>query len=242
MQAKPIIGIFGQIQRPNNPDSPGHPRLDINADYPWAIAASGGIPLVLCPYEDLAVLERQVSLCDGLFFTGGNDVDPALYGEDPEQDFGSVDHLRDCFEQKGFHLAMEHKIPSFGVCRGMQMMNVTFKGSLYQHLSKDITKQKHVQDSRPNEATHSINLEADSYLAQVTGQTQIKVNSFHHQAIKKVAPDFKVLAKANDGIVEAIQYQGDFFMAGVQWHPELMYTSCEEARKILTYFVEQCRR
>ena len=203
---------------------PGITRTFVNTAYINAIALAGGIPLLLPPVTDPALIREQVSAVNGLILSGGPDIDPLLYKEEPLKKLGNVSHARDQYELLVIQTADKLKKPMLGICRGIQIMNTFYGGTLYQDLSYiNGCNIKHMQTANRFDALwHSINIEPASFLAQILGQKELIVNSYHHQAVKTVAPGFTVTAHAKDNVVEAIERQGTHFVLGVQWHPELL--------------------
>lgn len=240
---KPIIGVFGQIEFPKNYIQPGYRRLSFNEDYPRVIHEAGGTPIVITPFEDHSGLKDLVAICDGLFFIGGDDLHPHLYGEEPINQLHLIDANRDAFEYEGLKLAEEMGLPCFGVCRGMQLMNVYFGGKLYQDIySQANISNQHNQESHIGLGSHTVIVETGSFLDKAMGQKEIVTNTHHHQAVKDLAPGFKISGKSKDGVIEAIERVEGAFMAGVQWHPEMMvnYRNPEQL-EIFKYFVSQCK-
>ena len=180
---------------------------------------------------------------DGVLFAGGEDVDPAFYGEEKKHDSVQVDRRRDEFELELLERALERRLPIFGICRGTQMINVKFGGTLYQDLESDATPQfKHKQDGRRSDTTHQVTLtDPDSRLA-VVFQGSCRVNSLHHQAIKRLGRGLKVTAHSEDGLVEALETADDYpFLMAVQWHPEELVDQHQEQRALFEQFVKKCR-
>ena len=153
---------------------------------------------------------------------------------------GEVFPKRDVFDMELYKTAIKLKKPIFGICRGYQIINVINGGTLYQDLSyADFVKIKHDQVDNPTQATHFVELEEGTFLKNILGK-EYKVNSFHHQIIKDVAPEFKVVAKSSDGVVESIEkITEDSFIIGVQWHPEMLSLNCEKSQEIFNSFVRK---
>ena len=188
-----------------------------------ALTGSGAAYLVLNWTEDPAVISGYVSDCDGFLFTGGNDVDPALYGETQIPECEEPRKDRDRFEMLLLQSAVSSGKPILGICRGFQMMNVFFGGSLWQ----DIPSQ--VPDSCQHPITefdqlpmrrHSVHIVPDTFLARILGPEDLSVNSAHHQGIKRLADGLTACGSADDGIIEAFEKQDLPFCLAVQWHPE----------------------
>ncbi len=180
---------------------------------------------------------------DGILLGGGEDVDPALYEEEMKYDSVKVNRKRDDFEFKLLDRARESQLPVFGICRGTQLINVKFGGTLYQDLEKDAEVDiDHKQTGGRADATHTVTLtEPESLLAE-SFQGHCSVNSFHHQAIKRVGRGLKVTAYSEDGLVEAVEAADDYpYLVAVQWHPEEIADQPEQ-KKMLQQFVKRCRK
>jgi len=179
---------------------------------------------------------------DGILFAGGGDVDPSFYGEQTKHESVHTDRARDEFELALLDEVLAARLPILGICRGIQMINVKFGGTLYQDLKGDTTiEQEHKQQGDRANPTHSVTLtDPESRLAGAF-QGSCRVNSLHHQAIKRLGHGLKVTAHSEDGLVEAVEAADDYpFLLAVQWHPEEM-ASVPEQRTILQQFLAQCR-
>lgn len=229
MMSKPIIGISGSVIIDDGGIFPGYRRSYVNEDYVDSVVQNGGVPYIIPFTEDNEVIREQLNHVQGLILSGGHDVDPRFYGEEPLQKIGATWPERDHFDMLLLKLAEENGIPVLGICRGAQIINVAHGGTLYQDLSyrKELTL-KHMQGHTPALPTHSMEVEADSKLAEILGKTEFRVNSFHHQLIKDVAPDLKAVATAPDGVVEGIENKKGNVIA-VQWHPEMLHRNSDVA-------------
>ncbi len=179
---------------------------------------------------------------DGILFAGGEDVDPDFYGEHLKYSNVRVNRARDEFEFAMLSRALERRLPIFGICRGTQLINVRYGGTLYQDLGSDTELEiEHKQAGSRSEATHSVMLtDPESRLAEVF-QGSCRVNSLHHQAIRRLGRGLKVIARSEDGLPEALETAGDYpFLLAVQWHPEEMADRPEQ-RKIFEQFLAKCR-
>lgn len=226
---KPIIGISGSEIIDDGGMFPGYRRSYVNEDYVDSVIQNGGIPYIIPFNEDDDVIKEQLENVQGLILSGGHDVDPHLYGEEPEQKIGKTWPARDHFDMRLLKLAEEKGIPVLGICRGAQIINVAHGGSLYQDLSyREKHTLKHSQNHTPSLPTHGMKVDEDSHLAKILGKTEFLVNSFHHQLLKEIAPDLKAVAQAPDGVNEAIENQAGTVI-GVQWHPEMLHRNKEVA-------------
>lgn len=185
---------------------------------------------------------RRAEEFDGILFTGGEDVDPALYGEAKKYSSVHVDRARDEFELALLGRALDRRLPILGICRGTQMINVRFGGTLYQDLKSDAGLElEHKQAGSRSEPTHIVTLTDPESRLATTFQGSCRVNSLHHQAIKRLGRGLKVTAHSEDGVVEAVEAADDYpFLVAVQWHPEEMVGQAEQ-RAIFEQFLAQCR-
>jgi putative glutamine amidotransferase len=191
-----------------------------NEEYVRSVQRAGG-RVLLVPPGDVEAARELLRYADGLLLTGGPDVDPARYGQPNTKSLG-VDPARDEVDFDLLRAAIDARTLVFGICRGQQVINVALGGSLYQDVPSehpsDVTHRTPSNLGRIHLA-HTIQVEPGSRLAQVTGQTQLQVNSFHHQAVKGVAPGLKVTATSPDGLVEGLETD-DGAIVAVQCHPE----------------------
>ena len=191
---------------------------------------------------DVGELEQTIELCDGLLFTGGHDVNPALYGAAPHPTT-VWNTARDCLEQALFALAYERDLPMFGICRGIQLFNVLMGGTLYQDLpSERESMTEHHMTPPYDRVCHHVTLTEDAPLAQLLGGTSLGINSYHHQAVKQLADDLWEMARSEDGLVEAVYAPSRRFLWAVQWHPEFSYRTDWAARAVMRAFAEACRK
>ncbi|MDO4903814.1 MAG: gamma-glutamyl-gamma-aminobutyrate hydrolase family protein [Limosilactobacillus sp.] len=236
---KPIIGISGSEMIDQSGPFPGYRRSYVNEDYVDSVVQNGGVPFIIPFIEDDDVIRMQMDHVDALILSGGHDVDPSLYHEEPEQALGQIWPARDHFDGRLLAIAEEKHIPVLGICRGFQLINVLHGGSLYQDLSSRTDKTlKHSQGHTTSLPTHTVNLQAGSHLAKILGQDEIRVNSFHHQLVHEVAPDLNAVAIASDGVVEGLE-SADGSVIGVQWHPEMLHRSTEIQNKIFANLIER---
>lgn len=194
----------------------------VSGPYIQAVLKAGGAPVIIPAITDGAVLRELVAALDGLVLTGGADLNPLWYGEEPVEALQTVDPVRDLYELKLLKLAVDRNMPIVGICRGEQLINVAFGGTLYQDIPSQRPAHaiKHVQDLPAVSASHHLSVVPGSQLAAIAGTQPLAVNSLHHQAVKTVAPGFRAVAFASDSVIEAIEAWPDRPILGVQWHPE----------------------
>ncbi|HZK28737.1 MAG TPA: gamma-glutamyl-gamma-aminobutyrate hydrolase family protein, partial [Clostridia bacterium] len=206
------------------------------------VLRAGAAPILIPVTQDRMAVKSILDLCDGLILTGGEDVSPLLYGEDPVKKIGTLSRLRDDYDLLLFNLALERKIPVFGICRGMQLINVALGGSLHQH-TDDLPQFtiRHVQQASRHEVTHRVTVVPSSRLHPVLGDS-VAVNSWHHQAIKDLALGLTAVASSSDGLIEAVESINESLppIIGVQWHPEELSQAIPEMADLFFLFVEIC--
>ncbi|BEO89236.1 gamma-glutamyl-gamma-aminobutyrate hydrolase family protein [Fusobacterium nucleatum] len=242
MERRPIIGISSSVIVDEAGSFAGYKRAYVNKDYVDAVVRAGGVPLIIPFSTDKEVIISQAQLIDGLILSGGHDINPYNYGQEPSQKIGEIFPERDTYEMILLEESKKRNIPILGICRGFQLINVAAGGTLYQDLSLipgNILK--HNQVSNPTLKTHKVEIKENSFISSIFGK-ETMVNSFHHQVIDKVANDFIVVAKASDGVVEAIEHKTYKFLVAVQWHPEMLAVNCEKARELFSKFVEEAKK
>lgn len=217
-QSKPIIGINTDVS-----GSTESARLSLGSSYVDAVTSAGGIPILLPQVYDDEARRLQVQMCDGFVFTGGRDIDPAKYGEDPHP---SLNPLHPRREENDFELVKEvlrQKKPFLAVCLGSQTVNVALGGSLMQDIpTQTSTTIAHRQSNARHLPVHEISITTNSRVADLVGTTTLAVNSFHHQSCARPGKGITFTAHAPDGVVEAYELENYPFGIGVQWHPEGM--------------------
>ncbi len=238
---KPIIGVvpLWDDDRASIWMIPGYMDL---------IRESGGVPIILPLTIDSTDLMQVCQMCDGFLLTGGHDVDPAIYGEIACDRCGVANRERDLLEHEIFNYAMQYDIPLLGVCRGIQFINAICGGTLYQdlpteHLSVgDSGYINHQMDAPYDRPWHRVNIISETPLSTMVKRESLMVNSYHHQAIKSLAPSLCAMALSDDGLVEAIYHPNKRFIQAVQWHPELNYQCEDSSRLLMRIFCEECQK
>jgi putative glutamine amidotransferase len=233
---KPLIGVV--------------PLWDAEKDSLWmlpgymdGIEQAGGLPVMLPLSTNKPLLEQICRTVDGLLFTGGQDVSPAIYGEEKTPYCAEICTRRDQMETILFSLAItELDKPAFGICRGIQFFNALLGGTLYQDLDahyKGVSPLPHHQKKPYDQSSHSVTIKSDSPLGALLGAGTIAVNSCHHQGVKDLSPKLVCMAEAEDGLVEAAYMPDRKFTWAVQWHPEYSLHD-QYSQKLFTSFVNAC--
>lgn len=241
--ARPLIGITAMH---SGASADGRELQAVRPTYLRAIEAAGGIPLIIYLTDDLSAVCALYDLCAGILLPGGDDVDPAYYGEAPHPQLGPVDPQRDAVEIALARWAAADGKPLLGICRGLQVINVALGGSLYQDIPAQFeTTIDHRANTRTRawtELAHPLTITAGSRLATVLAAEQIGCNTMHHQAIKTLAPGLRPVAYAPDGIIEAFETTGDHYLLAVQCHPEHLWDSSEPRwQALFADFIAACR-
>lgn len=237
-EMKPLIGVT-----PSFDDRSGSYKVSRNNLQ--AIEAAGGIPLVMPYLTEKEMIDEVVAKIDGLYLTGGHDIDPIYLDEEPHPKLGVFQPERDAFELTVTEKMLEKNKPVFGVCKGSQILNVATGGGLYQDIASQIEGElvQHMQKAESHFPAHGVEIVEGTFLHRLIGQNKIRVNSFHHQAIRHTGNNFKVSAKAQDGVIEAIESTVHSFALGVQWHPEIMAVkgNDEVSKNIFRSFIAACQ-
>jgi putative glutamine amidotransferase len=225
---RPLIGLVSSRSGDNK---------TIHQRYMNAVWHVGGLPVVLPYTTDAQTLSEYAEIFDGFLFSGGVDVNPAKYGETVESDLVEIDEIRDEFEEALFKAIYPTGKPILGICRGIQSINVWLGGTLHQHLDG------HRQDVGADQRTHDVIIYEGSMFHKLCGKTSVRVNTFHHQAIKTPAPCLTVDAVSPDGIIEAAHEEGHPFLFAIQSHPEFYYSKEDDDHSlaIFTAFINACK-
>ena len=232
---RPIIGILAEID--------GERNTKVQYTYVSAIEKAGGLPLLLPYVTDFESFGRFAKICDGFFFTGGADIEPRRYGEETKTYCGPVSYFRDEVEFKAFNEIIKTDKPILAVCRGAQLVNVALGGTLYQDIpSETDTPILHRQTADKDKPSHRVNILNDTPLFSLIGKEEMLANSFHHQAIKKLGEGLKVMATADDGIIEAVYHTEKSYLMAYQWHPERLCNNDLCNYLIFLDFIKACSK
>lgn len=219
MTDRPRVAIVAYHLRPGRVTGWVVGGYAVPEGYVDAVRRAGGLATLVLPGDERSPGEL-LDGSDALLLVGGGDVDPARYGRDPHAEIYGLEPDRDGFEIDLLHEADRRALPTLCICRGMQVMNVAFGGTLVQHLPEDPRFQPHGSPSGVDELLHDVALEPGSRVALATGTDRLSCASHHHQGVERLGRGLVATAWSADGLVEAIEREGDGWMLGVQWHPE----------------------
>lgn len=247
---KPIIGICtnhsfdDSIGTMTNLGFRGQDWQVIAGDYIKAVELAGGCPVIIPIVDKVDTIWEFVKRLDGIIFTGGSDINPYHYGENPMDGLSTVNPFRDYHEiELCKKVLYETEIPILGICRGCQLINITAGGTLYQDLKTQwLDGFNHNLANFPKYyPSHEVVIEEESKLRDIFGKSTLGVNSFNHQAIKDLGKDLIPTMKSEDGLIEGIEMEGHRFVVAVQWHPEMMVEKDESYLDYFRYFIEICK-
>jgi putative glutamine amidotransferase len=222
----PLIGVTANLREDSKSNEQRPLGCFVRADFDYVdgVVGAGGIPMVLAPVVETA--EEVAGRIDGLLLCGGSDLDPSYYGEEPVPELGITVPERDAFEMALVGHALERGVPVFGICRGLQVLNVALGGTLYQDLPSQLHPDliAHRQQVPKWQWSHEVEVDGDSKVAGIMETDDLRVNSYHHQAIKDLAGGLTAVAHSSDGVIEAAESPdlSERWLVGVQWHAEAM--------------------
>ena len=233
--SKPLIGVMPLWDE-------GKKSIWMLPGYLEGIREAGGTPVIFPLTEDREELEQLCSLCNGFLITGGQDVDPAIYRETPIPQMGEICTVLDQMERQVLEYVIKEDKAVLGICRGIQYLNAMLGGSLYQDLNiQHPSKTEHHMEPPYDRVIHQVQITEGTPLHRLLQLTELGVNSYHHQAVKTIAPSLTVMAESEDGLVEAVYMPKKNYVWAVQWHPELSYQTDKYSRKIFESFVAACK-
>lgn len=234
----PLVAITATTR-----ETDGRSRVRLNEAYLDALRAVGLVPLVLPPVEP-SELDPVLRAVHGVVLSGGEDVSPAEYGADASPHTAAPHRQRDRCELALARLAHERRLPTLAICRGAQVLNVAFGGTLVQDIQSECPAAlQHDRADARTSREHEVAVEPDSALARVLGASRLGVNTSHHQSVGRPAPGVRVTARAPDGIIEGVEWVADdWWMLAVQWHPEeLIRDAADWDRRLFQAFADRVR-
>jgi putative glutamine amidotransferase len=239
--SKPLIGITCDYMMSETGLSLGQERNFVSKEFIDAVLEAGGVPVLIPIINKEEDILKIMDSLDGIVLSGGFDVNPIYYGEEPSKHVGFTYTPRDLCELFIVKAAIEKDMPILGISRGQQVMTVAFAGKLYQDISENPDAYiNHYQRASIHDIGHYVDIKPGTRLYKIVDNDRILVNSFHHQAAKVVPPNFVVSATSSDGIIEAIEHISKPIMA-VQWHPEIMIKNHPIMLKIFEEFIKCCK-
>ncbi len=228
---KPIIGVIPLWDDDKN-------SIWMLPAYMDAISETGGVPIIFPLTTSRDDIAQVCAMCHGFLFTGGHDVDPAIYGEPQSNKCGKPNKEREILEREVFNYAIKNDIPLLGICRGIQLINALCGGTLYQDIPSQLDTISHQMTPPYDQVWHKVTIVKGTPLSEIIGTEEIGVNSYHHQAVKELAPTLVATATSEDGIIEGVYMPNKQFLHAVQWHPEFSFRSCDHSRKIVASFIK----
>jgi len=237
--SQPLIGVSTSITIGEYPE-----RAYVNSAYLRAVEQAGGIPVLLPPQLSASARETLWQRLDALVLTGGGDIEPARFGESAHPKTALVSPARDALELELVDRALADDVPLFGICRGLQVLNVALGGTLHQHVPDAAGDAvQHSQTEKRHVATHPVKLLTEgTRLGDILGAPELAVNSFHHQALRTLGRGLREVAWAPDRVIEAIEHEDRRrFVVAVQWHPEDLVEHDAAARALFSAVVEAAR-
>lgn len=238
---RPLIGITcsRSVGGKWSSYSLGHFQDFVFDSYSRGVLACGGAPLLVPIIQNKQSLSAICDALDGMIFSGGPDLNPRFYKQEPVPGIKEVDEDSDRTALELIRQALARDLPVLGICRGIQVLNVALGGTLYQDVSTEFeTTVNHNQQADRAIATHTVTLVPDTQLREIVKRKKIWVNSKHHQAVKDLAPGLSACAYAADGLIEAVEKPGQRFVMAVQWHPEGLWPHDPSARRLFQALVK----
>src|SRR5687768_14754730 len=242
----PVIGITADSSECEQTGSRTNREglYSLASRYCDAIENAGGLPIIIPHSRSRTQIRHLLRRIDGLLISGGGfDIDPAYYGEQPIAKLGKINSQRTFTELESIAFGLDRDLPMLGICGGAQAINVALGGSLYQDIETQLpAAQKHQQEERSDSYGHVVEVARGTLLYKVCRRQRLKVNTTHHQAIRKLGKGLVINATASDGLIEGIESKQHSFVLGLQWHPEVLARREAVQQKIFSSFVLACRR
>lgn len=234
MSKKPMIGLTTYNRESRK-------YCVVSVDYVNSTFAAGGLPVSIPTIEKDEDFDSYIDMLDGILFTGGADIHPRYFNEEPPKEVNQLEPYRDKCELELFKRAYNRKMPILGICRGAQLINVALGGSLYQDINRQLpdTYGHNPKEAFGYDLFHSVDILDDTRLYDIFKEKNIYVNSFHHQSIKDLGKNLKIAALAKDNVIEGIESTDDRYLIGVQWHPEILTEKHPEFLELFKDFVQE---
>ncbi len=231
---KSVIGIVANVDE--------NYISSVGKNYVRAIELCGGVPLLLPYTESVETVREYERLCDGFLFTGGVDIHPRRYGQEPMECCGKINEVRDSFELFAFRELYAMGKPIMAICRGCQLVNVALGGTLYQDIETQYNKALlHRQTEGEFLPSHEVKITKDTPLYSLIKRGRMSANSFHHQAIRTLGDGLSVMAESDDGIIEAV-YSTKSYLRAYQWHPERLIDCSEDNTVLFKDFIKNTKK
>lgn len=238
MSSPPIIGILANI---TFADTLGTDHMYVNDEYVLALEKVNAVPIIIPPIMRYEMLNTYINLCDGFILSGGVDINPIYFNQEPSRKLGTVNNKLDAFQIALTKKILRSRKPILAICRGIQLLNICLGGTIYQDMDDIPTKTiLHMQKSERYRGIHKVELQPNSKLYELFGDS-IFVNSYHHQAIGVPGVNLQVVGRSADNVIEAMEIKNHPYGVAVQWHPEMMFARTEEMRELFESFVQACR-
>lgn len=229
---KPLIGATSYHRNEDD-------RFTMPAKYLEAVERAGGIPVTIAPTTEN--LGELIDRLDGLVLTGGADIDPAEYGGERKESVYGINPERDRYELELVQRTLKKRLPTLAICRGLQVLNVALGGTLVEHIPDEYGEEVLHRGENLNKVEHSVSIEPNSRLASILNVAEFDCPSYHHQAVRDLAPGFKIVATASDGVIEAIESDRHPEVIAVQWHPEYTADTDRCQRRLFDTLVKWSR-
>ncbi len=241
---RPVIGITASYSQSIHVHEIDEPRLEHQYcynDYVHAVWMAGGLPLLIPAMLDASGAAEYVKRLNGIVIAGGPDIDPKQYHQPAGPNQTRIDIRKDETELAVARAAIDRWMPVLGICRGLQVLAVALGGNLIQDIATELPwAARHGYPEGDPDAWHEVKFESGSSLKRIIGAENATVNTYHHQAVGEVPADWKVTAKAPDGVIEGMEFSDEPLVFGVQWHPEMMVASHPEQLRLFRAFVKSC--
>ncbi|WP_310604568.1 gamma-glutamyl-gamma-aminobutyrate hydrolase family protein [Anaerosporobacter sp.] len=237
MASSPIIGVLANIKFA---DTLGTDHMYVNDEYVLALEKVQTIPIIIPPVTRYEMLDTYIDICDGFVLSGGVDINPIYFNQEPSKNLGTVNNKLDVFQIALTKKILRSRKPILAICRGIQLLNICLGGTIHQDMG-DIPNETilHMQKSERHRGIHKVDFTPGSKLYELFGDG-IFVNSYHHQAVAVPGANLQVVGRSSDNVIEALELKGHPYAIAVQWHPEMMFARTDEMRELFESFAQAC--